>query len=164
MHPLKYKPDVCWQLPIRRDQQWVKRPDDTKILVPVIGEFDRRGWGAGGHDLHWWCTSSPDAHVGAEPMYVSYAPELTALVGEQAYAEAGRAVRRAATSAAWSPSTPPPSPRATAVTRSSSLPARITSTHSDAGWCERIGRRGTARAADGSERIRRLGEARAAAE
>lgn len=86
VHPLTYKPDVCWQLPIRRDQQWVKRPDDTKILVSVIGEFDRRGWGAGGHDLHWWCTSSPDAHVGAEPMYVSYGPELTALVGEQAYA------------------------------------------------------------------------------
>ncbi len=86
-HPLEYKPDVCWQLPIRRDQQWTKRPDDTKVLVSAIGEFDRRGWGAGGHDLHWWCTSSPDAHTGAEAMYVSYAPELTALIGEPAYAK-----------------------------------------------------------------------------
>ncbi|GHJ46275.1 hypothetical protein Cs7R123_36170 [Catellatospora sp. TT07R-123] len=86
VHPLRYKPDVCWQLPVRRDQQWTKRPDDTRILVSSIGEFDRRGWGAGGHELHWWCTSSPDAHTGAEPMYVSYAPELTELIGAQAYA------------------------------------------------------------------------------
>ena len=64
MHPLEYKPDVCWQLPVRRDQEWTKRPDGTKILVTVLAEFDRRGWGEGGHDLHWWCTSSPEAHVG----------------------------------------------------------------------------------------------------
>ncbi|MEU4381118.1 hypothetical protein [Micromonospora echinofusca] len=87
VHPLEYKPDVCWQLPIRRDQEWVKRPDNTKVLVSTLSEFDRRGWGAGGHDLDWWCTSSTDAHVGTEPMYVSYGPELTALVGAPAYAK-----------------------------------------------------------------------------
>ncbi|MFC7547317.1 hypothetical protein [Plantactinospora sp. GCM10030261] len=86
VHPLEYKPDVCWQLPVRRDQEWSKRPDGTKVLVSTLAEFDRRGWGAGGHDLHWWCTSSPDAHVGGEPMYLSYGPELTALIGETAYA------------------------------------------------------------------------------
>ncbi|HCU52219.1 MAG TPA: hypothetical protein DGG94_20890, partial [Micromonosporaceae bacterium] len=90
VHPLEYKPDVCWQLPIRRDQQWVNRPDDTKILVSIIGEFDRRAWGSGGHDLNWWCTSSPDAHVGTEPVYIGYGPELTALLGEMAYAELAR--------------------------------------------------------------------------
>jgi hypothetical protein len=87
VHPLEYKPDVCWQLPIRRDQEWSKRPDGTKVLVSSLSEFDRRGWGAGGHDLDWWCTSSPDAHVGREPMYRSYGPELTALIGEAAYAK-----------------------------------------------------------------------------
>jgi len=85
VHPLEYKPDVCWQLPIRRDQEWSKRPDGTKILVSTVAEFDRRGWGSGGHDLDWWCTSSPEAHVGTEPMYLSYAAELTALIGEPAY-------------------------------------------------------------------------------
>ncbi|MFB9238906.1 hypothetical protein ACFFWC_25830 [Plantactinospora siamensis] len=84
-HPLEYKPDVCWQLPVRRDQEWSTRPDGTKVLVSTLAEFDRRGWGAGGHDLDWWCTSSPDAHVGQEPMYQSYAPELTALIGGAAY-------------------------------------------------------------------------------
>jgi hypothetical protein len=85
VHPLEYKPDVCWQLPIRRDQEWAKRPDGTKVLVSTITEFDRRGWGEGGHDLDWWCTSSPEAHVGAEPLYRSYEPELTALIGKAAY-------------------------------------------------------------------------------
>ena len=86
-HPLETKPDVCWQLPVRRTQEWVDRPDETQVLVTSLGEFDRRGWGTGGEDLHWWCTSSPDAHVGAEPLYLSYGPELTELIGEEAYAE-----------------------------------------------------------------------------
>jgi hypothetical protein len=86
-HPLETKPEVCWQLPVRREQNWVDRPDDTKILVSTVSEFDRRGWGEGGHDLHWWCTSSPEAHIGTEPMYLSYGPELVALIGQAAYDE-----------------------------------------------------------------------------
>ena len=85
VHPLRYKPDVCWQLPVRRDQDWRTRGDGTKVLVSTLGEFDRRGWGEGGHDLHWWCTSSPEAHVGSRQLYQEYEPELTALVGEAAY-------------------------------------------------------------------------------
>lgn len=85
VHPLEYKPDVCWQLPVRREQDWITRPDETKVLLTVLSEFNRRGWGTGGHDLHWWCTGSPEAHSGAEPLYVSYQPELTALIGEPAY-------------------------------------------------------------------------------
>ncbi|MEJ7705509.1 MAG: hypothetical protein WKF47_18635 [Geodermatophilaceae bacterium] len=84
-HPLQTKPDVCWQLPVRREQDWVTRPDDTRVLVSTITEFDRRGWGSGGHDLHWWCTSSPEAHVGGEALYLSYRPELVALIGAPAY-------------------------------------------------------------------------------
>ena len=87
VHALETKPDVCWQLPVRREQEWVDRPDDTKVLLTTIGEFDRRGWGPGGHDLHWWCTSSSEAHVGLEPLYVSYGPELAALMGQSGYAE-----------------------------------------------------------------------------
>lgn len=89
-HPLQTKPDVCWQLPIRRDQDWVERTDGTQVLVSTITEFDRRAWGSGGHDLHWWCTSAPDAHVGTEPLYESYAPELVALIGPAAYDELAR--------------------------------------------------------------------------
>jgi len=86
VHPLEYKPDVCWQLPIRRDQEWVDRPDGTKVLLTVLTEFDRRAWGSGGHDLDWWCTSSPEAHVGSKPLFQEYEPELVALIGQPAYA------------------------------------------------------------------------------
>jgi hypothetical protein len=85
VHPLEYKPDVCWQLPVRREQEYRTRPDGTRLLLSVLGEFDRRGWGAGGHDLHWWCTSAPEAHTGGRPLYQEYAPELTALIGTAAY-------------------------------------------------------------------------------
>ena len=89
-HPLTTKPDVCWQLPIRREQEYVQRPDGGRVLVTTIGEFDRRGWGPGGADLHWWCTGSPAAHVSHEPLVLTYAAELTALIGAPAYAELRR--------------------------------------------------------------------------
>ena len=87
LNPLETKPEVCWQLPVRREQEWIDRPDGTRILRSTLAEFDRRGWGEGGHDLDWYCTSSPEAHVGGEPMYLSYGPELTALIGDKAYDE-----------------------------------------------------------------------------
>jgi hypothetical protein len=85
--PLETKPDVCWQLPIRRTFDWVDRPDDSRVLVVSIGEYDRRGWGPGGHDLHWWCTSATSAHGAGDPVYVSYRAELTELMGAAAYGQ-----------------------------------------------------------------------------
>jgi hypothetical protein len=87
VHFLETKPDVCWQLPIRRTFDRVTRTDGSEVLVVGIGEYDRRGWGAGGHDLHWYCSGATEAHVGAEPVYVSNGPELEALMGPLAYAE-----------------------------------------------------------------------------
>jgi hypothetical protein len=89
-NPMETKPDVCWQLPIRREQEWVDRPDGSRVLVSMLTEFDRRSWGEGGRDLHWWCTSSPQAHGSGDPLYSSYAAELTALVGRKAYDELAR--------------------------------------------------------------------------
>ncbi|MFJ5803897.1 hypothetical protein [Streptomyces decoyicus] len=85
--PLETKPDVCWQLPVRRTYDWIDRPDDTQILQVTIAEYDRRGWGPGGHDLHWWCTSATSAHGAGDPVYVSYKPELTELMGKKGYAK-----------------------------------------------------------------------------
>ncbi|GJF29773.1 hypothetical protein KNE206_24730 [Kitasatospora sp. NE20-6] len=84
--PLETKPDVCWQLPVRRTYDWIDRPDDTRYLQVSIGEYDRRGWGPGGHDLHWWCTGSPEAHNAPDPVYIGYRAELTELMGPEAYA------------------------------------------------------------------------------
>jgi hypothetical protein len=85
LHPLQTKPDVCWQLPIRRTFENVERPDGTTVMVVTIGEYDRRGWGPGGHDLDWYCSGATDAHVGREPVYVSNGPELVELMGRPAY-------------------------------------------------------------------------------
>ncbi|RJK96061.1 hypothetical protein [Vallicoccus soli] len=84
-HYLETKPDVCWQLPLRRAYRTVERPDDTSYLEVTIGEYDRRGWGPGGHDLDWYCSSNTEAHVGLEPVYVANAAELRALMGDPAY-------------------------------------------------------------------------------
>lgn len=81
------KPDVCWQLPIRRQYRTVTRTDDTTYTEVSIGEYGRDGWGSGGHDLDWYCTTNTEAHNGTEPVYLNNAPELTALMGEAAYAE-----------------------------------------------------------------------------
>ena len=87
---LHTKPDVCWQLPLRRTYRTVTRPDTTTYLEVQIAEYDRRAWGPGGHDLDWYCTGNPLAHIGAEPVYVSLAAELIELVGAAAYAEIAR--------------------------------------------------------------------------
>jgi len=85
--PLETKPDVCWQLPIRRTYRNVERQDGTAYTEVSITEYDRRGWGAGGHDLDWYCSGNTEAHVGVEPVYVTNAPELTELMGKDAYDE-----------------------------------------------------------------------------
>lgn len=92
------KPEVCWQLPIRRSYTEATRPDGTSFTMVEVAEYDRRGWGEGGHDLDWYCTTSPAAHVGVEPVYASCRDELIELVGQEVYdvlAEHCRARERA---------------------------------------------------------------------
>lgn len=79
------KPDVCWQLPIRRTYRTVERGDGTSYLETTIAEYDRRGWGEGGLDLDWYCTGNTEAHLGAQPVYLSLRDELVELIGEPAY-------------------------------------------------------------------------------
>ena len=85
VHFVETKPDVCWQLPIRRTYRDVERHDGSSYLEISIGEYDRRGWGPGGHDLDWYCSGNTDAHVGAEPVYLANATELITLMGQPAY-------------------------------------------------------------------------------
>ena len=85
--PHTLKPDVCWQLPVRRTYRTVEETDGSSWLEVTIGEYDRRGWGPGGHDLDWYCSSNPQAHVGIEPVYRSNAAELVELMGQAGYDE-----------------------------------------------------------------------------
>ncbi len=86
-NPLETKPDVCWQLPLRRTFREVERQDGSTYTEVSIGEYDRRGWGAGGHDLNWYCSGNTEAHVAVEPVFVTHEPELTELMGKSAYDE-----------------------------------------------------------------------------
>jgi len=90
LEPLVTKPDVCWQLPVRRSYREVELPDGQTYLEITITEFDRRSWGPGGHDLDWYCTGSPDAHTAAEPVWRSLRAELVELLGAEAYAVLAR--------------------------------------------------------------------------
>jgi hypothetical protein len=71
------KPDVCWQLPLRREDL---RTEDGHV-VTTISQWDRRNWGDGGAEFAWWCTEEPDAFVGTVPVYQEMAGELEAMVG-----------------------------------------------------------------------------------
>jgi hypothetical protein len=82
---LETKPDVCWQLPIRRQYRTVTRTDDTSYLEVTIGEYGREGWGPGGHDLDWYCSSNTEAHQGREPVFLGNRAELVELMGRPAY-------------------------------------------------------------------------------
>jgi hypothetical protein len=79
--PLDWKPDVCWQLPLRR----VDETDTHGHVTSTVREWKRRDWGAGGAEFHWWCTDSHEAFVGAQPVYVTMADELRELVGGTPY-------------------------------------------------------------------------------
>ncbi len=81
------KPEVCWQLPMRRSYENLEYEDGKERLVVVISEYDRRGWGEGGHDFDWYCSGNTEAHNGVNPVYIYAKDELTALIGEKAYEE-----------------------------------------------------------------------------
>ncbi|MGH3357225.1 MAG: hypothetical protein ACRDO7_00375 [Nocardioidaceae bacterium] len=85
LKPHEVKPDVCWQLPIRRQYREVDRGDGTSYLEVQIGEYVRSGWGAGGHEFDWYCTANTEAHVAPDPLYVTNEDELVALMGRPAY-------------------------------------------------------------------------------
>lgn len=78
---LELKPDVCWQLPLRRDDE----VGEGGHVTSIVRQWDRRDWGKGGAEFHWWCTESPDAFVGARPAHEELEKELIAMVGKKIY-------------------------------------------------------------------------------
>ena len=78
---LDWKPEVCWQVPLRLDYH----RDDNDHLTFILREWKRRDWGDGGTDFHWWCVEDDLAFVGHDPVYVSCRPDIEALVGAGAY-------------------------------------------------------------------------------
>jgi hypothetical protein len=75
--PLDWKPNVCWQVPVRLEHA----TDDNGHVTSRLREWKRRDWGAGGDEFHWWCTEAPEAFSGREPVYVSARDEIVELIG-----------------------------------------------------------------------------------
>ena len=78
---LDWKPEVCWQLPLRVD-----RDGDRATLR----RWARRDWGSDGETMHWCCTEGGDAYVGDRPVIDSLAEEVEALVGPEVVVEIRR--------------------------------------------------------------------------
>ncbi len=87
--PLETKPDVCWQLPLRREDSVASDGHVTTTL----SQWDRRHWGDGGQEFSWWCTESADAFVGRRPVYLEMGEELVALAGPAVYGMLGEYLR-----------------------------------------------------------------------
>ena len=79
--PLDWKPDVCWQLPLRLEES----TDDHGHVTSTLREWKRRDWGDGGAEFHWWCTESHDAFVSPDPVYVTMRDEIVELIGATPY-------------------------------------------------------------------------------
>jgi hypothetical protein len=95
-HFSEYKPEVCWQLPLRR----IDDEQDDGTVISRLTEFGRDGWGEGGQDFGWWCTEAPEAFTGKRRVYESMEVELRTMLGKKlhkqvvAYLDGRRRSRR----------------------------------------------------------------------
>jgi hypothetical protein len=85
-HHSDLKPEVCWQVPLRCEDE--EQEDGT--VVSTLSEFGRDGWGEGGQDFAWWCTEAPEAFTGGEPVYRSLGEELRRMMGARLYERVAR--------------------------------------------------------------------------
>lgn len=83
---LELQPDVCWQLPVRREDL----VDDQGRVTSIVTQWDRRHWGPAGEDFHWWCSEAPEAFTSKVPVYRSLEPELTQLMGKKNFTQVRR--------------------------------------------------------------------------
>jgi hypothetical protein len=79
--PLDWKPNVCWQVPIRLEHS----TDDNGYVTSRLREWKRRDWGEGGADFHWWCTEAPEAFSAGAPVYKTSRDEIVELIGQEIY-------------------------------------------------------------------------------
>ena len=78
---LDWKPEVCWQLPLRIDREGTSA---------TLRRWSRADWGEDGATMHWCCTEGERAYVGDRPVVESLAEEIEALVGPDVMVEIRR--------------------------------------------------------------------------
>jgi hypothetical protein len=78
---VELKPDVCWQLPLRRDDEIL---EDGHVLTRIT-QWERRNWGKGGEEFHWWCTEAKEAYTGTARVVDEMREELVAMTSRKVY-------------------------------------------------------------------------------
>lgn len=79
---MELKPDVCWQLPLRREDV----TGDDGSVTSTVGQWERQHWGAGGEEFAWWCTEAREPFSATTPLWREMRRELEALVGPDVFA------------------------------------------------------------------------------
>ena len=79
--PIDWKPDVCWQVPLHLDIL----TDEYGHETVLVRAWQRRDWGPGGEDFHWWCIEDDEPYRGGNPVYRSCRDELIEMVGADIY-------------------------------------------------------------------------------
>jgi hypothetical protein len=79
--PMDWKPEVCWQLPLRLEHH----TDESGADLHTLREWRRRDWGEGGSEFGWWCTEEHLAFTGTEAVYESLRDEVVELIGPTRY-------------------------------------------------------------------------------
>lgn len=79
--PMDWKPEVCWQVPLRLEYH----TDEVGHTTHTLREWRRRDWGEGGQEFHWWCTEEPEAFTAHEPLVTTCRDDIVGLVGEERY-------------------------------------------------------------------------------
>lgn len=100
--PMDWKPDVCWQVPIRTEVH----TDDYGYETVMVRPWQRRDWGPGGEDFNWWCIEDVAAYDHDDCLYVRCSDELSELVGEPIYNRLAEELRQLHPSTAKRSSTP----------------------------------------------------------
>jgi hypothetical protein len=77
--PLDWKPEVCWQLPLRLEHH----TDDNGHVTNVLRQWHRRDWGDGGSGFHSWCTEDPASFTGVVPVHEEMRAEIRAMLGAE---------------------------------------------------------------------------------
>lgn len=79
VEPLEWKPEVCWQLPIRVEHHL----DDYDRSTHFVRQWTRADWGEAGEDLGWWCSEASEAYTGTANVARYLRAEVGALAGER---------------------------------------------------------------------------------
>ena len=75
------KPDVCWQLPLRKEDN----EEDDGTVTTTLSEFARSGWGPAATSSPGGAPKRPKPSPAPNPVYRSMEVELRGMVGDALY-------------------------------------------------------------------------------